>query len=212
MICSLSFLPAVDELPKETETVRTGEPQKDRVCTLQLSDVTAIIGNGEWRKQLLNDLAAIVLEDALKTGAHFLAVGDIVGNSDNFFIFELFRGIFAQRVRALRGSGGGADEPWVRVALGHIFGGGDQQTWLARGTRSGNDPADIDCLKDKPLGVVTNGRLRLFPRSCLRSSRCTHVGTGHASYLGDRVVGQIDRRMCVARLPKSLAFSDMPRM
>src|SRR2546423_11273612 len=33
-----------------------------------------------------------------------------------------------------------------------------------------------------------------------------------ACYLGDRVAGQIDRRMCLARLPKSLAFSDMSRM
>jgi hypothetical protein len=31
-------------------------------------------------------------------------------------------------------------------------------------------------------------------------------------HLGDRVGGQIDRRMCFARLPKSLAFPDIPRM
>jgi tricarballylate dehydrogenase len=46
-----------------------------------------------------------------------------------------------------------------------------------------------------------------FARRC-----CTHVDTGHVSYLGDRVVGQIDRRMCLARQPKSLALSDMRRM
>jgi hypothetical protein len=32
-----------------------------------------------------------------------------------------------------------------------------------------------------------------------------------ASYSVDRVVGQIDRRMWLTRLPKSLAFSDKPR-
>ena len=40
----------------------------------------------------------------------------------------------------------------------------------------------------------------------------THVGTGHGSHFGDGIVGQINRRMRLATLPKSLAFSDMSRM
>jgi hypothetical protein len=67
-----------------------------------------------------------------------------------------------------------------------------------------------------------------FPRNdspkSVPTERCDHVqeaafvrrvvvrlSAGHAAYLGDRVVGQLDRRMCLARLSKSLAFSDMPR-
>jgi hypothetical protein len=51
-----------------------------------------------------------------------------------------------------------------------------------------------------------------YPALRFYGLRGTDVGTGHVSYLGDRVVGQIDRRMCLARQPKSLAFSDRPRM
>jgi hypothetical protein len=35
---------------------------------------------------------------------------------------------------------------------------------------------------------------------------------GHASYRDDRVAGQIDRRMRLVKLPKSLTFSAMPRI
>ena len=53
---------------------------------------------------------------------------------------------------------------------------------------------------------------RRYPALRFYGLRGTHLGTGYVSYLGDRVVGQVDRRMCLARQPNSLAFSDMLRM
>src|SRR6478736_4745646 len=60
--------------------------------------------------------------------------------------------------------------------------------------------------------IEQEGQGHALPALRFYGLRGTHVSTGSASYLGDSVVGQIDRRMRLARLPNSLAFSDMPRM
>jgi len=84
-----------------------------------------------------------------------------------------------------------------------------------RSLRAGR--ADIEKHVLRSAGLLTFARGEGFHEDTLSAfrfygSRGTHVGTGHASCLGDRFAGQIDRRMCLARLPKSLAFSDKSRM
>jgi hypothetical protein len=79
------------------------------------------------REYLLDDLAAIVLERALEAGAHFMAVGKVIGNGDDLLVFQLLGGIFGQRVGALRRRRGEANEPRVWVTLRHVLGGSDAQ-------------------------------------------------------------------------------------
>ncbi len=69
----------------------------------------------------MNNLAAIILEGALKARAHFVPVGEVVGDGDNLLVFQFLCGIFGKRVGALRRRRCQANKPGARVALRHIL-------------------------------------------------------------------------------------------
>ena len=72
-----------------------------------------------------------------------------------------------------------------------------ERQWFDRGA---HPRAERPALERRQIGVEVSGD---GPKADIRTRR---------SYLGDRAVGQLDRHICLARLPKRLAFSDMSRM
>ena len=116
-----------DELAQEAESVRAGGAEEDGIRALHLRDIAAVIRRRQRREDLLDDLAAIVLEHALEAGAHFVAVGEVVGDGDDLLVFQFLGGIVGERVGALRRGRGQADEPRARMPLRHVLGRGDAE-------------------------------------------------------------------------------------
>jgi len=96
------FIDAIfHHLAHEAEAVRSGEAEEDRVRIRELRHIGSVIGRGERREQLLDHLSAIVLEHALEARAHFMAVGNIVGNHRHALVLELLDAVVGERMRAL---------------------------------------------------------------------------------------------------------------
>src|SRR5258708_460856 len=71
--------PVLRVLLQEAQTIDAGEADIDRVdVALDLRDEGAVIGDVERRPQLLHDLAAIVLEAALKATYALVALAEIL--------------------------------------------------------------------------------------------------------------------------------------
>ena len=91
-----------DKLAKEAESVRAGGAKEDRIRALHLRDITSVIRCRQRCEDFLDNLATIVLERALETGAHFVSVGKVVGDGDDRLVLQFLGGIICQRVGALR--------------------------------------------------------------------------------------------------------------
>jgi hypothetical protein len=116
-----------DELTQEAEAVRTGRAEEDRVRAFDLCDVAAIVRRRKRREYLLDNLAAIIFEGALEAGAHFVAVGEIIGDCNDLLVLEFLGRVIGKRVGALRRCGSQPDEPLTWVALGHVLRGGNAE-------------------------------------------------------------------------------------
>src|SRR3974377_1937300 len=79
-----------DELSRKAEAVRSFKCRKNRVrIGFQRGDEWRVIRRAQSGPELLNYLAAIVLEYALETSAHFLSIRRVAGNCDHPLIAQL---------------------------------------------------------------------------------------------------------------------------
>ncbi len=175
-------------MTKETESVRARGTEEDRIRALHLGNIAAVVRCRQRREDLLNNLAAIVLERALEAGAHLMSVGKIVGDGDDFLVFQFLGGIVGKWVGALRRGRRQADEPRARVSLRHVLCRGDpkgrhflffkvvrDRKSLEGGERA-NDAVDVILFNQllrfgarggRSAGGVSDDQLDLAARECV---------------------------------------------
>src|SRR3974390_2573657 len=113
-----------DELSRKAKAIRSFKSRKNRVrIGFELSDERRVIRRYQNGPDLLNFLAAIVLEYALETSAHFLSIRRVAGNCDHPLIAKLLGAIVGQWLRALRRGRGRTHAPRDGLPLRHVLGG-----------------------------------------------------------------------------------------
>lgn len=118
------------ELLQEAQAVDAGEADIESVdVRLDLRDEGAVVAGVEGRPELLDDLAARILEAPLKAADALMAVGEIVGNRRHALEAERLCRVLAERVGDLRRRTHGVHDPGIGLALLQID----------RGRRSGRD-------------------------------------------------------------------------
>ena len=109
----------------EAHRVRAGEAHIDRIDVLGLADlrqVRRVVGRVERRPQLFDDLAAGILEDALKAGNRLVPIGEIIGDGDDALVVQRLGGVVGHGVAVLRRGAEHAHHPRIGLALRQILG------------------------------------------------------------------------------------------
>src|SRR4051812_10853853 len=120
---NLPLEPVLGVLAQEAQPVRAGEAGIDGVDVgLDLADVGSVVGDVERRPELLDHLAAVILESTLEAGGGLVAEGEVVADGGDAFVLEHLGRVLAQGVVHLRRGAHRADEPRVEVALAEILG------------------------------------------------------------------------------------------
>ena len=129
----LHLVAVFPELTDEFEAVRAGVSGIDGVeIGLELGDVAAVVRRVERGKQLLHDLAAVILEHALEPGHVLVAEREVVGDHRGALVAKVLGGVFAERMARLRRRATRAHEPWIGLALGHVLRAGNREDRRAR--------------------------------------------------------------------------------
>src|SRR5262249_61310412 len=120
----LPVAPGVVKWFQEEEGRAPGNPEEDGVdVTGELADVGGLVGRAERRPQLLDDLAAGVLERLVEARHDFVPEGEVVGDRGDLLVAERLRRICPERLRRLTRRRRRAHEEWRRLALGQVVGG-----------------------------------------------------------------------------------------
>ena len=117
--------PGVLELLEEAERGDAGEADEDGVdVAAELADVGRLVRRAERGPELLDDLAARVLEGLVEARHHLVAEGEVVRDGRDFPVPERLRGVGAEGHGRLARGRGRAHEELGRLALGQVVGGG----------------------------------------------------------------------------------------
>ena len=109
----------------ELHRIRSGEAVEHAIDLADLRDIGRVIRRDERRPQLLDDLAAVVLEHALEARHLLVAESEVLGDRRRALVLELLGGVVAHDVAALRRGRRRADDERIGLALGHVLGGGE---------------------------------------------------------------------------------------
>src|SRR5439155_1041284 len=102
-----------------------GEADEDGVdVAAELADVGRLVRRAERGPELLDDLAARVLEGLVEARHHLVAEGEVVRDGRDFPVPERLRGVGAEGHGRLARGRGRAHEELGRLALGQVVGGG----------------------------------------------------------------------------------------
>ena len=109
----------------ELHRVGAGEAVEHAVDVADLGDEGRVVGRHQRRPQLLDDLAAGVLEHALERRHLLVAEGEVVGDGGDALELQLLGRVVAHHVAALPRGRRGPDDERVGLALRHVLGGGE---------------------------------------------------------------------------------------